>query len=109
MARRQHRVTRGALIAWAVSFALGVGWVLLLEALPSGFEPVATLFLALVGIFGFGLGLLMATGWLVRVMRPFGNPTRAFSSPVDELPADRVFGIIMMLFCLPSLFVYFGG
>jgi len=45
----------------------------------------------------------------VRTMRPFGNPTRAFSSPVDELPADRVFGIFVMLFCLPSLFVYFGG
>jgi hypothetical protein len=42
-------------------------------------------------------------------MRLLGNPTRAMSSRVDELPAARAFGIFVMLFCLPSMFVYFIG
>ena len=106
---RKKQVTRGRLIAWVVSLALGIGWVSVLGALPAGFDPVVSLFLGLVGVFGFGLGLLIATGMLVRVARLFGNPSRALSSPVHELPADKVFGICVMLIALPSLFVYFGG
>jgi hypothetical protein len=96
--QRKQLLSGGHLLAWAAAVALGIGWVLLLRALRDDLAPMTALLIALTGIFGFGLGLLIATGWLVRVMRLFGNPTRALSSRVD-----------VMLFCLPSLFVLFSG
>jgi hypothetical protein len=107
--QRKQLLSGGHLLAWVAALALGIGWVLLLRALRGDLAPMTALIIALTGIFGFGLGLLIATGWLVRVMRLLGNPTRAMSSRVDELPAARAFGIFVMLFCLPSMFVYFMG
>lgn len=100
--------TRGRAIAWLVSLGLGIGWVLALRALSSDLDPVVALFLAIVGLFGFGFGFLMATGLLVRVLRMLGNPTRAVSSSPAELPADVASGVCVMLFALPSLLVYYG-
>ena len=111
--KRKRLLTRGHAVAWAVALALGIGWIVLLAALPSDLDPVVALLLGVIGIFGFVLGLLMATGLLVRVFRMLGNPTRAVSSAPAELPADVVSGVCVMLFTLPSLLAYyapsFGG
>ena len=107
--RHKKLLTRGHLMAWVVSLALGVGWVLLLESLPSGLEPVVTLFIALTGVFGFLLGAGIATGVLVSVLRLIGTRPGSVSSPEGKIPPDRVFGIFVMLFCLPSMYVFFGG
>jgi hypothetical protein len=107
--RRKKVLTRGHLMAWVVSLGLGIGWVLLLESLPSGVEPVATLLLAMTGIFGFLLGAGIATGVLVWLLRIMGTRPGSVSTPEGKIPPDRVFGIFVMLFCLPSMFVYFVG
>lgn len=95
-------------IAWVVSLALGIGWVVFLGALPDELDPVVTLFLALVGLFGFGFGLLIATGTLVRGLSLFGTRPGSLSPPTGHVPSDTVFGICILLFALPSLFVYYG-
>jgi len=105
---RTRLLTRGHVIAWAVSLALGIGWVALLAALPSDLDSVVALLLGVIGIFGFVLGVLITTGLLVRVFRMLGNPTRAVSSSPAELPADVVSGVCVMLFALPSLLVYYA-
>jgi hypothetical protein len=106
---RKRIFTRAHGVAWLISLALGVGWVVLLGALPDDLDSVVMLLLGLVGIFGFLFGLLMATGLLVRVFRMLGNPTRAVSSSPAELPADVVSGVWVMLFCVPSSLVYVLG
>ena len=112
--RRTRLLTRRHAITWAVALSLGIGWVALLAALPSDLDPVVTLLLGVIGVFGFAFGTLMATGLLVRVLRMLGNPTRAVSSSPAELPADVVSGVCVMLFTLPSLLLFyyaswFGG
>ena len=105
---RTRLLTRGHVIAWVVSLAVGIGWVVLLAALPSDLDPIVALLLGVLGIFGFLFGVLMASGLLVRVLRMLGNPTRAVSSSPAELPADVVSGVCVMLFALPSLLVYYA-
>jgi hypothetical protein len=106
---RTRLFSRGYLIAWAISFALGLGWVLLLESLPSDFWPIVALFIALVGLFGFLLGLGIASGLLVEMLSITGSRPGAMSHPGGSVSPDRAFGIGVMLFSLPSLFVYLGG
>ena len=100
--------SRGHVIAWLVSLALGIGWVLALGALPSDMAPLVQLFLALVGLFGFGLGVLIATGLLVKALSLSGTRPGSISTSAGELPVDLVFGVCVMLFCAPSLSVYLG-
>ena len=102
MARRRRLVTRGAVVAWVVSMAAGIGWVLLLGALPSDFDPIVSLACSLVGIFGVAIGIGIATGWLVRLLNMAYWPRTSASSDPD-LPPDRVFGLCVILFALPSL------
>jgi hypothetical protein len=101
-------VTRGRAIAWVVSLALGVGWAVLLGLLPGDDESVAALLIGITGLLGLPLGVLIATGLLVRVFRMLGNPTRAVSTSPGELPADLGFGVCVILFSLPSLIAYLG-
>ncbi len=101
--RRNRLLTRGHLIAWAVSLALGIVWVVILSLLPADLDPVVLLLLRLVGIFGFFGGILIATGMLVQVLGMFGTRPGALGAPSGEVPADRVFGICVILFALPSL------
>jgi hypothetical protein len=111
--KRRALVTRGRIVAWAVSLALGLAWVALLGLVPDDGESVAMLLIAVVGLFGVALGVLIAAGFVVTVMRLLGNPTRAVSSAPGELPADFAFGISVVLFSLPSLLAHvvwvFGG
>lgn len=106
---RRRLFTRGHAVAWLVSLALGIGWVEVLLALPSDYDPVVTLFLALVGIFGSIFGLLTATGLLVGALSFFGSRPGYGSRPGGEVGPDVVFGICVLLFTLPSLFVYYGA
>ena len=105
VAGRRRLITRGALIAWAVSLAAGIGWVLLLGALPTDFDPVVSLAYSLVGIFGVLIGIGIATGTLVRLLS-LGNWPRTPAPPRDDLAPDRVFGLCIILFALPSLLVH---
>ena len=107
--QRRSPLTRGHVIAWVVSLAVGIGWVVLLAALPSDLDPIMTLLLGVIGIFGFVFGVLMATGLLVRVLRMLGNPTRAVSSSPAELPAHVVSGVCVMLFTLPLLLACYAS
>ena len=102
--RRTRLLTRGHAIAWAVSLALGVGWAMVLGSLPEDGESIAALVIGITGL----LGVLIATGLLVRVFRLLGNPTRAVSSSPEELPPDLAFGMCVILFSLPSLIAYLG-
>jgi hypothetical protein len=109
-APRNHWITRGRVIAWLVSLALGVGWLVFLTSLPSGFDPVVALVIELGGIFGFVFGLLVATGMLVKSLSVFGARPGSMSRPSGELAPDVVFGVCVMLFALPSLwYAHFGG
>jgi hypothetical protein len=108
-ARRKRLLTRGHVVAWLISLALGLGWVGLLGLLPSDFDPIVGLLLGLVGMFGFVGGILIATGMLVRMLAIFGTRPGSMSSPAGELPPDAVFGICVICFVLPSLFLYYGG
>lgn len=103
MARHRRVLTRGALIAWAVSPAAGIVLVVGLGALPASLEPVVSLACSLVGIFGVVIGIGIATGWLVRLLAMGYWPRRSLA--VDDLAPDRVFGICVILFALPSLLV----
>ena len=102
MAQRRRLVTRGAVIAWVVSLAVGIGFVVALGALPAGLDAIVSLAYSLVGIFGVAIGIGIATGWLVRLLS-MGYWPRSSASPGDDLPPDRVFGICVILFALPSL------
>ncbi len=104
MVRRRRLLTRGVLIAWAVALAVGIGWVLFLGALPADLDPIVSLAYSLVGIFGVVIGIGIATGTLVRLLS-FGNWPRTPAPPSDDLAPDRVFGICIILFALPSLLV----
>ncbi len=104
MARRRRLVTRGAVITWAVSLAAGIGFVVALGALPAGLDAVVSLAYSLLGIFGVAIGIGIATGWLVRLLS-MGYWPRSSTSPGDDLPPDRVFGICVIFFALPSLLV----
>ena len=107
MARRRRLLTRGHAIAWAVSLCAGIGFVAALGALPAGLDAVVSLVCSLVGIFGVAIGIGIATGWLARLLSmgywPRSSPSSASSGA--DLPADRVFGLCVILFALPSLFV----
>jgi hypothetical protein len=105
---RKRVFTRGRVVAWVVSLALGIGWAMLLRSTDGDLRAVAVLLLAVGGLFGTLFGVLAATGLLVRVMRLLGNPTRAVSSSPEELPPDLTFGVCLILFFLPSLLVYYG-
>jgi hypothetical protein len=108
MRGRRRLITRGRVIAWTVSLILGIAWVIALGLLPADFDPVVRLFVGLVGIFGVFLGILMATGMLVRVLTIFGTRPGSLSSPAGELPPDITFGVCLILFALPSLLAYHG-
>ena len=104
MAPRRRLITRGVLIAWAVSLALGIGFVVGLYSVPAGLTPLAALATSLVGFFGVALGIAIALGWLVRLLS-LGNWPR--SSPgTEDLAPDRVFGVCVILFSLPSLLLH---
>jgi hypothetical protein len=107
--RLRRLLTRGRLIACAVSLVLGIGWVVVLGLLPSGLDPVVRLLLGLVGIFGVVGGILVATGTLVRVLTLFGTRPGSVSSGAGDLAPDVVFGICVVCFALPSLLAYYGG
>ena len=95
-------------MAWVVSLALGVGWAAVLGLVPEDGESVAALLIGITGLLGVPLGVLIATGLLVRVFRLLGNPTRAVSTSPGELPPDLAFGMCVILFSQPSLIAYLG-
>ncbi len=103
MTRRRRLLTRGAFIAWAVSLAAGIAWVVGLGALPASLDSIVSLVYSLVGIFGVVIGIGIATGWLVRLLSMGYWPRSALA--IDDLAPDRVFGICVILFALPSLLV----
>lgn len=106
---RRPLITRSRAIAWVVSLALGVALVTLLRLFfPDDTGSGSILVMAVLGLFGTLLGVLIATGVVVTVMRLLGNPTRAVSSAPGELPADFTTGICVALFSLPSLIAYLG-
>jgi hypothetical protein len=102
---RKRVFTRARVVAWAIALALGIAWALLLAHATGDLEPIGGLLLTIGGIFGTLVGVLIATGLLVRVMRPLGNPTRAMSTSPGELAPDLAFGVCVILFFAPSLFV----
>ncbi len=102
---RKHVFTRARAIVWAVALALGIAWALLLAHATGDLAPIGGLLLTIGGIFGTLVGVLIATGMLVRVMRPLGNPTRAMSASPGELAPDLAFGVCVILFFVPSLLV----
>jgi len=106
---RKRLLTRARVIAWAIALALGIAWAFLLGHVTGDLQPIGRLLVVIGGIFGTLVGVLIATGMLVRVMRPLGNPTRAMSTSPGELGPDLVFGVLVILFFLPSLFAYLGG
>jgi hypothetical protein len=95
-------------IAWVVALALGTVWAVLLARLPGDLGAIGLLLLGVGGVFGTLLGVLMATGLLVRVFRLLGNPTRAVSVSPDELAPDVAFGVSLAFF-FPSLVAYLGA
>ncbi len=107
MARRRRFLTRGHAIAWAASLCAGIGFVAALGALPADLDGVVSLACSLVGIFGVAIGIGIATGWLARLLS-MGYWPRSSASPASsgaDLPPDRVFGLCVILFALPSLLV----
>lgn len=103
MARGKRLLTRGAVIAWVVSLAVGIAWVAGLAALPAELDPVVSLAYSLVGIFGVIIGIGIATGVLVTMLRFLGGRSSNMSPLAQDLAPDRVFGICVILFALPSL------
>lgn len=104
-----HRIIlmKVRLIAWFVSLALGIGWVLLLTAAPADFDPVVALVLRLTGAFGVLLGVGIATGVIVGMLKFLGRPG-ALNVSTAALSADRVFGLCVIFFALPSLVTALG-
>jgi len=103
---RRRSITRGVLIAWAVSLVLGIVFVVALDAVPADLVPLAALATSLVGIFGVALGIAIALGWLVRLLSIGYWPRSLPGSPGDDLAPDRVFGVCVILFSLPSLLLH---
>jgi len=106
MTPRRRLITRGVLIAWAVSLGLGVAFVVALGSVPADFAPLADLVTSLVGIFGVALGIAIALGWLVRLLSIGYWPRSLSTAPGEDLAPDRVFGICVILFSLPSLLLH---
>lgn len=106
MASRRRLITRGALIAWVLSLGVGIAFAVGLDSVPVDFAGLAGLATSLVGIFGVALGIAIALGWLVRLLSVGYWPRSLPSAPGDDLAPDRVFGICVILFSLPSLLLH---
>jgi hypothetical protein len=98
---------KGRLIAWFIALAVGLGWALLLRSAPADYSTIVALVLGLTGYFGVLLGIGIATGVIVGMLKFLGRPG-ATREATAALPADRTFGLCVILFALPSLATALG-